>query len=396
MRPGAGSLSFERVVIATHVSGERTPGHQLADWLAPRTASLDLIELPFFHSLVPRAVLRRWRKGKEQPPVEGAQRPQSIWAQLLADPGVIRRFLKGAPRAQLYVGLDNLNAFTGIVLRSFGRVDTVVYYVIDHTPQRFGNPLLNWLYGAFDRLCCRHCDHLWVLGGRMREAKLERGADPAKTHTVPIGVDLKAIGKVGPAPRKPDLVFLSYLSKVKGVQLALEAWPQVLQAVPKARLTIIGGGPYAGELKAQAKALKLGAAVRFSGRVDDHRAVLKSLKGFRAGLAAYLPDGANYAFWADPAKPKEYLAAGLPVIITRVPSIAEEIERRPMGLAIDYEAAALARACVKLLKDRAFHARCRRNALDFMRRGDWDSSFKSAFEQMGWAHPQGKKGKIRA
>lgn len=393
MKPSAGSLSFGRVVIATHASGERTPGHQLADWLAPRTASLDLIELPFFHSLMPQAVLRRWRQGKEQAPVMGAARPRSIWAQLVADPGVIRRFLKGAPKAQLYVGLDNLNAFTGIVLRAFGRVDTVVYYVIDHTPKRFGNPVLNWLYGAFDKLCCRYSDHLWVLGERMREAKLERGADPAKTHTVPIGVDLQAIGKVGAAPQKPELVFLSYLSKVKGVQLALQAWPEVLKAVPRARLTIIGGGPYAGELKALAKELKLGAAVKFSGRVDDHREVLKSLKGFKAGLAAYLPDAENYAFWADPAKPKEYLAAGLPVIITRVPWIAEEIERRPMGLAIEYKAGALAQACIKLLKDRAFHARCRRNALAFMRHGDWDSSFKSAFVQMGWAHPMKKKGK---
>lgn len=386
-------MSLERVVIATHASGERTPGHQLADWLAPRAASLDLIELPFFHSLMPHAVLRRWRGGKVQPAVIGAKRPRSIWAQLAADPGVIRRFLRGAPKAQLYVGLDNLNAFTGIVLRALGRVDTVVYYVIDHTPKRFGNPVLNWLYAAFDKLCCRLCDHLWVLGDRMRDAKLARGADPARTHIVPIGVDLGAIGKVGPATQKPELVFLSYLAKVKGVQLALEAWPAVLRAVPKARLTIIGGGPYAGELKALAKALKLGAAVRFSGRVDDHRAVLKSLKGFKAGLAAYLPDAENYAYWADPAKPKEYLAAGLPVIVTRVPWIAEEIERRPMGLAIDYEAGALAVACIRLLKDRAFHARCRKNALDFMRHGDWDSSFKAAFTKMGWLKPIQGKGK---
>lgn len=393
MKPSAGGLQLERVVIATHVSGELTPGHQLAQWLAPRAASLDLIELPFFHSRVPRARLRRFWSGREQSPVEGAERPASIWAQLLADPGVIRGFLKGAPKAQLYVGLDNLNAFTGIVLRALGRVDTVVYYVIDHTPKRFDNPALNWLYAGFDKLCCRWADHLWVLGDRMRDAKLERGADPAKTHIVPIGVDLKAIGKPGPAPQGPELVFLSYLSKVKGVQLALEAWPQVRRSVPQARLTIIGGGPYASELKAQAKALRLGSSVRFLGRVDDHSQVLKKLKGFRAGLAAYLPDDANYAFWADPAKPKEYLAAGLPVIITRVPWIAEEIERRPMGLAIDYQAGALAEACIKLLKDRAFHAKCRRNALAYMRHGDWDSSFNAAFEKMGWQTPTKKRGK---
>jgi len=355
----------------------------LAQWLAPRTASLCLIELPFYHSLVPRALFRRWEGGKEQALVEGAGRPGSIWAQLFADPRAIFGFLKGAPKAQLYVGLDNLNAFTGILLRKLGRVEAVAYYVIDHTPRRFANPLLNWLYGAFDRLCCRHADYLWVLGDRMREAKLERGADPRRTLIVPIGVDLKALGRVGAAPKGPSLVLLSYLSKVKGVQLALEAWPQVLRAVPKARLTIIGGGPYAAELKALAKSLGLGRSVRFTGRVDDHSKVLRSLKGYRAGLAPYLPDAENYAHWADPAKPKEYLAAGVPVIITRVPQIAQAIAQGPMGLAVDYEKDALAAACIKLLKDGAFHARCRRNALAFMRHGDWDSAFRGAFKGMG-------------
>ncbi len=375
-------MAFDRVVIATHVSGELTPGHQLAAWLAPQVPSVDLIELPFYHSLVPQACLRRYRRGREESRQAGSARPRSVWAQLLTDPRQIFRYLKGAPKARLFVGLDNLNAFTGIVLKRLGRVETVVYYVIDHTPRRFPNPLLNWLYGAFDRLCCRHADHLWVLGERMRQAKLDRGADPARTHIVPIGVDLAAIGKPGPAPQKPEIVLLSYLSKVKGVQLALEAWPLVLKAVPQARLTVIGGGPYAAELKAQAKGLGLAKAVRFTGRVEDHSQVLKSLKGYRAGLAPYLTDGENYAYWADPAKPKEYLAAGLPVIITPVPWIAEEIAARPMGLSVPYETKALADACIKLLKDRAFHARCRRNALAFMRQGGWDSSFTGAFKAM--------------
>ena len=378
-------MALERVLVVTHASGELTPGHHLAQWLAPRVASVDLIELPFFHSRVPQAYLRRLRDGEQLPVLGGPARPRSIWSQLFADPRAILKLLEGAPKAQLYVGLDNLNAFMGLRLRRRGQVDSVIYYVIDHTPKRFGNPLLNWLYAAFDRYCCKHADQVWVLSDRMREAKLQRGADPARTHVVPIGVDLEAIGKAGPAPKKPELVLLSYLGREKGVQLALEAWPTVLKSVPKARLTIIGGGPYAGELKAQAERLGLGASVRFLGRVDDHREVLRSLKGYRAGLAPYLSDAANYAHWADPAKPKEYLAAGLPVIITRVPWIAEEIANRPMGLAIDYQAGALASACIKLLKDGAFHGRCRRNALSFMHGADWDRSFSQAFQQMAAA-----------
>jgi glycosyltransferase involved in cell wall biosynthesis len=371
-----------RVFVATHYTGEPTPAHSVARVLSERGAEVRLLQLPFHHGRVEACESQEWRGGKAVSSETGPPRPGSIWAQLALDLFRALRAFRGQGKADWYIGLDNLNASAGLMLRWMGVVDKVVYYVIDHTPRRFGNPLLNRLYAAFDAFCCRHADYVWALSERMAEAKRERGAGDDRLLVVPIGIDRDSV-KPSPKTRPGSLVIVSYLAPEKGVQLALEAMPLILKRVKNASLTVIGGGPYAGELKAQAARLGLGAKVKFTGRVDSHAEALRMASTHRAGLAPYLADPANYAYWADPAKPKEYLAVGLPVVITRVPWIAEEIERRPMGLAIDYEKGQLVEACVRILGDARFYARCRREALKFMQKLDWNDVYEEAFARMG-------------
>jgi glycosyltransferase involved in cell wall biosynthesis len=160
--------------------------------------------------------------------------------------------------------------------------------------------------------------------------------------------------------------------------------PLVRAAVPEATLTVIGGGPYEQDLRRLAASLGLGGAVEFKGFVAEHAQVLASLPAYRVGIAPYLADGgANYSYWADPAKPKEYLAAGLPVVITRVPEISERIAAEPMGLAVEYDKAALAEACIRLLSDQELWARCHANALGFAKGLDWDGIFDRALKACG-------------
>jgi len=370
------------ILVITHTTGEDTPAHHLVRALARQRASVALLELPFYHSRLSHGDLSYWHAGKESWRQPWAPHPGGILGQMLKDPLKIRSAVRALGRVRTVVALDNLNAAVAIALRSLGLVDKVVYYVIDHTPQRFTNPILNWAYGRADAFCCLHADHIWVLGQRMREAKLARGARPEQLVEVPIGVSVPW-KKVPAAARAPRLVVASRLEKGKGVQLVIESMPLIRKQVRGAELHIYGSGPYEGELKALAGRLGLGQAVEFHGFVEGHAQLLAALPQYQVGLAPYLPDAANYSYWADPAKPKEYLAAGLPVVITRVPLIAEEIAARPMGLAIDYTLEALAGACVRLLKDARFRGRCRRQGLSFAAGLDWGGIFARALAASG-------------
>ena len=50
-----------------------------------------------------------------------------------------------------FVGLESIYGLAGIILRKTGRVDKVIYYVSDYSPNRFSRGWFNQLYLALDR-----------------------------------------------------------------------------------------------------------------------------------------------------------------------------------------------------------------------------------------------------
>ncbi len=67
----------------------------------------------------------------------------------------------------------------------------------------------------------------------------------------------------------PHIVFVGSLVPRKGVVHLIGALSYVLAAQPNARLTIAGDGPLRTGLRRQARALGVGASVRFLGRIDE-------------------------------------------------------------------------------------------------------------------------------
>src|SRR5690606_6446004 len=101
-------------------------------------------------------------------------------------------FLSSKKPVDLYVGVDNFNAFWGVILKKLGWVKEVVYYTIDYVPVRFQNPVLNDVYHWMDKFCVRNADVVWNVSPRIAEGREEfHNVDIAhrEKHTVaPIGV----------------------------------------------------------------------------------------------------------------------------------------------------------------------------------------------------------------
>ena len=105
------------------------------------------------------------------------------------------------------------------------------------------------------------------------------GLPEGKVRVIPNGVDPEklAVGRSralnctdleerGPLP---TVVFLGRLVPEKGVQVLLQAFPDVLARVPEARLIVAGRGPYRDYLSGLARELGLEERVAFIGFVDD-------------------------------------------------------------------------------------------------------------------------------
>jgi glycosyltransferase involved in cell wall biosynthesis len=373
------------IIEAGHVTEVYGPVQALRNYLIKRTDEFIYITHPFSYSKMQGTQADFYRQGRLERSEHGHRRGANQFLQWIKDVFYNIVFLmKLRKKADLFVGIDNLNALTGIIMKAFGKVDRVAYYIIDHMDRRFKNPVFNFFYEAIDGMACRGSDVIWSLSPRIAEAKNKKFKFKAgKNLVVPVGVELDKVDKftVEEKLKKKSLVLMSMLDETKGVQLLIDAMQDIVREVPQAELLIIGTGPYEQNLKEQADKLNLGKSVKFLGLMD-HEQLFKFIPHERMSVAPYMDDQNNYSYYADPTKPKEYLGCGLPMVITDVPWIAEEVKNRPMGVVCKYKREELAAACVKLLRDDAFYRECLKNALEFASGLSWDKIYDKALDDM--------------
>lgn len=192
----------------------------------------------------------------------------------------------------------------------------------------------------------RATSHAFISICRPIRNELERiGVAPERIHDVSNGVDTdrfrpaSAEERIGlrralGLPRGPLVVYAGRLARLKGLDLLLQAWPEVAAG---AHLCIVGDGEERDALQAQAAGLR---GVRFHGPVADVAPLL------RAADACVLPSRAE----GLPLALLEGMSSGLAVVATAVGGIPEVIEDGRSGLLIQPEApAALAEALRRAL-----------------------------------------------
>ncbi len=173
-----------------------------------------------------------------------------------------------------------------------------------------------------------------------------RRQDWAKIHVVHCGIDPARYVGVNQG-RGGDLLFVGRLAAVKGLPVLFDAMSLARQTRPDLHLTLIGDGPERAALEAEAK--HLGNAVRFVG-YQSQDAVTVALKHADVLVLPSFAEGV-------PVVLMEAMAAGLPVIATRIAGIPELIEDGVSGLLVSPgDANALAGAILAALSDPAKRA----------------------------------------
>lgn len=147
---------------------------------------------------------------------------------------------------------------------------------------------------------------------RVSEVQIDR---VAKRRSLDLPVDALVIGSIG------------RLARQKGYDVLLAAAPQVLARCPNAHFVIVGTGVLDLSLREQAHALGIGDNVTFTGARSDAIEVLKSFDLFVS----------SSRYEGLPTVVLEAIAAGLPVIATRVSGNSELIQDQISGLLVPPE-----------------------------------------------------------
>lgn len=162
-----------------------------------------------------------------------------------------------------------------------------------------------------------------------------------------------ASGARSPAP--PFTVgFLGSLKPWHGLDTLVDAFAVVREGVPEARLRLIGDGPQTGAVRARLAARGLSDAATLTGAVDP-AGVPAELAATDVAVAPY-PD--LRPFYFSPLKIVESMAAGLPVVCSRVGGLDRLVEHGRTGLLVaPGDTTGLARALARLAADAAFRRR---------------------------------------
>lgn len=130
--------------------------------------------------------------------------------------------------------------------------------------------------------------------------------------------------------------------KEKGQHVLLDALPLLHESIPDCHLVLAGDGPDRQLLEQRAAELKVAGKVRFAGFIDDIPLFLRALSVL---VIPSLSEGFSFAA-------AEAMAAGCPVVASRVGGLPEVVEDGVTGLLVPPgDAPALAAAAGKLLTD---------------------------------------------
>jgi glycosyltransferase involved in cell wall biosynthesis len=247
-----------------------------------------------------------------------------------------RRLLAGGT-PDVVIAINNFDTLVGLFARRLRAIRRVIYFASDFSDERFGDPLLDRVYEGVERLALRGADLVVSNTRRAERRRGELGLDPARSLVMPNGVALpEPVFEPKPIDRR-RLIFVGSVTREHGLHDLLDAL-----AGRADHLTILGEGPDLERVLALCAARAL-PVTRRSGLANAE--VLRFLQGFSGvGLAPYNRT-ASWTWYCSPVKVHEYVACGVPVLMSSVPEIAETVRARGLGVVYDtIDGAAIGRA----------------------------------------------------
>jgi len=367
-----------KIIISQHTAFTWGPGSMLSSYLKSSKKLLHIshpfdtkIDEPSFYQLYEDGLLTEEEKiGSTHTPIISYIKDFLITLFLI---------FKQKEKYNLFIGIDPLNAFTGLILKFFNKTDKVIFYPIDYSPIRFKNKLLNRFYHYIETYCVKRADSIWFLAQGLIDVFVENGANKDKCILTPIQIEKIYRNDLGQRFENPKLVYMGGLFPEKGVDLIVDAMPKILQKIPNIELIIIGGGPEEKNLQQKIKQLDIQKNIQMVGFVESRDETLKLLSECSIGIAPYVVDKDKYTGYGFGAKTIEYFSCGLPVIITEW----QEIEQQNLGLTIKQSADDLANAVIILLSDKPLYEKCRSSCYDRAQEHYFKNVYDRAFATMG-------------
>jgi glycosyltransferase involved in cell wall biosynthesis len=218
------------------------------------------------------------------------------------------------------------------------------------------------VFGTYSLACYQAAEEVLTIFGGNQKFQRSDGADPAKMHVIPNGVDVARFSGVErvSGPRRPTVALIGRVVPIKDVKTFIRACGLLQQQILELEALIIGpldeDKEYAEECRDYVRQEGLESTITFTGKVD----VLDYLGRIDVVVLTSISEG-------QPLVILEAGAAGIPSVATDVGACREIImghegeqpQLGPGGVVTTLTSPkATAEAMLKLLEDPAFYAAC--------------------------------------
>jgi glycosyltransferase involved in cell wall biosynthesis len=208
------------------------------------------------------------------------------------------------------------------------------------------------------RLLLPTAEHVFVQSEQMRQDVAAEGIPLEKMTVVPMGIDVGTFAEPGGYQHRevlpagvPCVLYLGTLVQVRRLDFLIRAFAIVKQAVPAARLYLVGRGDDPQDqvfLEREVRRLDLQSSVVFVGQLPQAEA-LKYVSEADVCVSPFHPTPILRS--TSPTKLIEYMAMAKAVVANDHPEQRRVIEASGAGCCVAYEEGAFAAAVVSLLRN---------------------------------------------
>jgi glycosyltransferase involved in cell wall biosynthesis len=226
----------------------------------------------------------------------------------------------------IFIGANNFDTFIGIFLRKIFRkkIEKIIYFGSDFSEDRFNNILLNKVYYLTESICCKYSDLVISNTKRAEKKRFSFGLKKEKSVVVPNGVLLDKEDFNKKELNKNNFIFVGSVTREHGLYSLIETIHPLIK-----RLILIGCGDDWDRVVNLCKEKSIEIETYYK---KDHKFCIDYLKEFNGfGLAPYNLDS-KWTYYCSPLKVVEYIACGLPVLMSSLPEIASYIKKNSLGI----------------------------------------------------------------
>lgn len=281
----------------------------------------------------------------------------------------------------VYIGVDPLNILWGLLLKKLRKIKMLVAFSPDYTKSRYDSKIINSFYHFLDKLVIRNADLVMAVSNRILDVRRKDGISEKKLIWLPNSPSVRRTEHlVSKAPDPLRLIVVSARKSIDEFTMLLNVMEKLSKKFSNVKLTFVCLPIMEGELKSLVKKRKLQNNINVLGAMS-HDELFKVIARHGVGIAFYI-NSYSGEYYMDSMKARDYLALGLPVIISGDNGTAEDIEKNRAGLHINVNEKELVKAIRELIVNKRLYNELRVNALNLAKIRDSEKILDKIFNRI--------------